>query len=167
VVRLTGFCCSARCPRAWRVGSLSSSKGQNNLSLMLKRGIEVLVGAALVDALLAVLPVVAQAQGGRTDIHEAPVATGWGMVDSGIEAWVGKVVELWAAGEDESWLGVLEGWNERGVVLRYSEGMACFEASRGDRMLSPMLILFPWPAVRFVGVDVEELEGNQHSPDRP
>jgi hypothetical protein len=39
VARFTGFCCSARCPRAWRVGSLSSSKGQNNLSLMLKRGI--------------------------------------------------------------------------------------------------------------------------------
>jgi hypothetical protein len=60
VARFTGFCCSARCPRAWRVGSLSSSKGQNNLSLMLKRSIGVLVGAALVVALLAVLPAVAQ-----------------------------------------------------------------------------------------------------------
>jgi hypothetical protein len=74
VARFTGFCCSARCPRAWRVGSLSSSKGQNNLSLMLKRGIEVLVGAALVDALLAVLPAVDHAQEGRTPIQEAPVA---------------------------------------------------------------------------------------------
>jgi hypothetical protein len=74
VARFTGFCCSARCPRAWRVGSLSSSKGQNNLSLMLKRGIGVLVGAALVVALLAVLPAVDQAQEGRTLIQEAPVA---------------------------------------------------------------------------------------------
>jgi LysM repeat protein len=74
VARFTGFCCSARCPRAWRVGSLSSSKGQNNLSLMLKRGIGVLAGAALVVALLAVLPAVAQAQEGRTPIQEAPVA---------------------------------------------------------------------------------------------
>jgi hypothetical protein len=74
VARFTGFCCSARCPRAWRVGSLSSSKGQNNLSLMLKRGIGVLVGAALVVALLAVLPAVDQAQEGRTPIQEAPVA---------------------------------------------------------------------------------------------
>jgi hypothetical protein len=134
---------------------------------MLKRGIEVLVGAVLVDALLAVLPAVAQAQGGRTAIQEAPVATRWGMVDSGLEAWVGKVVELWAVGEDESWLGVLEGWNERGVVLRYSDGMACFEASRGDRILSPMVVLFPWSVVRFVGVDLEELEASHPLPDRP
>jgi hypothetical protein len=88
------------------------------------------------------------------------------MVDIALEAWVGKVVQLWAVGEDEPWLGVLEAWNERGVVLRYSEGMACFEASRGDRKLSPMLVLCPWPVVRFVGVELEELEANQHSPDR-
>ena len=56
MARFTGFCCSARCPRAWRVGRLSSSKGQNNLSLKLERDIGVLVGAALVVALLAVLP---------------------------------------------------------------------------------------------------------------
>ena len=71
MARFTGFCCSARCPRAWRVGSLSSSKGQNNLSLMLKRGIGVLVGAALVVALLAAVD---QAQEGRTPVQEAPVA---------------------------------------------------------------------------------------------
>jgi hypothetical protein len=65
------------------------------------------------------------------------------MVHGGIERWIGKVVQLWAKGEDESWLGVLEGCDDRGVVLRYSDGMACFEASRGDRDLSPMLILFP------------------------
>jgi LysM repeat protein len=41
---------------------------------MLKRGIEVLVGAALMVALLAVLPGVAQAQEGRAAIQEAPVA---------------------------------------------------------------------------------------------
>jgi hypothetical protein len=87
-----------------------------------------------------------------------------GMTHTGIEEWVGKVVQLWALGEDESWLGVLEGFNERGVVLRYSESMASFEASRGDRKLSPMLVLFPWGAVRFVGVELEELEGNQPSP---
>jgi LysM repeat protein len=74
VARFTGFCCSARCPRAWRVGRLSSSKGLNNLSLMLKRSIGVPVRAALVVALLAVLPAVAQAQEGRTPIQEAPVA---------------------------------------------------------------------------------------------
>lgn len=74
MARFTGFCCSARCPRARRVGRLSSSKGQNNLSLMLKRSIGVPVRAALVVALLAVLPAVAQAQEGRTPIQEAPVA---------------------------------------------------------------------------------------------
>jgi hypothetical protein len=134
---------------------------------MLRRGIEMLVGAVQVVALLAMHPAVAQAQERTTAIQEAPVATRRGMVDSGLEAWVGKVVQLWAAGEDVSWLGVLEGWNERGVVLRYSEGMACLEASLGDRNLSPMLILFPWSVVRFVGVDLEEFEGNQCPPDRP
>jgi hypothetical protein len=74
VARFTGFCCSARCPRARRVGRLTSSKGQNNLSLMLKRSIGVPVRAALVVALLTVLPAVAQAQEGRTPIQEAPVA---------------------------------------------------------------------------------------------
>ena len=87
------------------------------------------------------------------------------MVDIALEAWVGKIVQLWAVGENEPWLGVLEGWNERGVLLRYSDGMARFEASRGDRVLSPMVVLFPWSVVRFVGVDLEELEGNELSPD--
>ena len=95
------------------------------------------------------------------------MSTQLGMVHSSIEEWVGKVVQLWAVGEDESWLGVFEAWNERGLVLRYSEAMARFEASRGDRTLSPMLMFFPWSAVRFVGVDMEELEGNQHPPEIP
>jgi hypothetical protein len=81
------------------------------------------------------------------------------------EAWVGKVAQLWVIGEDEPWLGVLEAWNERGVVLRYGEGVARFEASRGDRALGPMMMLFPWSAVRFVGVDLEELEGGERSPE--
>ena len=82
------------------------------------------------------------------------------------EAWVGKVVQLWVIEEDEPWLGVLEAWNERGVVLRYGEGVARFEASRGDRALGPMMMLFPWSAVRFVGVDLEELEGGERAPSR-
>ena len=89
------------------------------------------------------------------------------MVDIALEAWVGKIVQLWAVGENEPWLGVLEGWNERGVLLRYSDGMARFEASRGDRVLSPMVVLFPWSVVRFVGVDLEELEASHPLPDRP
>jgi hypothetical protein len=44
------------------------------------------------------------------------------MHKTDLEAWVGKVVQLWVIGEDEPWLGVLEAWNERGVVLRYGEG---------------------------------------------
>jgi hypothetical protein len=134
---------------------------------MLKRGIEVLVGAVQEAALLTALPAVAQAQVRTTAIQEAPVATSRTMVDSALEEWVGKVVQLWAVGEDEPWLGVLEAWNERGVILRYSEGIACFEASLGDRKLSPMMVLFPWWVVRFVGVDLEEIEGNHHPPDRP
>lgn len=89
------------------------------------------------------------------------------MTHGGMETWIGKVVQLRAVGEDEPWLGVLEGWNERGVVLRYGESVARFEASRGDRQLSPMIMLFPWSSVRFVGVDLEELEGRERSPERP
>lgn len=89
------------------------------------------------------------------------------MTHSGMETWIGKVVQLRAVGEDEPWLGFLEGWNERGVVLRYAESVARFEASRGDRQLSPMMMLFPWSSVRFVGVDLEELEGRERSPERP
>jgi hypothetical protein len=89
------------------------------------------------------------------------------MTHDGMETWIGKVVQLRAVGEDEPWLGVLEGWNERGVVLRYGESVARFEASRGDRQMSPMMMLFPWSSVRFVGVDLEELEGRERSPERP
>ena len=88
------------------------------------------------------------------------------MTYGGMEAWVGKVVQLWAVGGDEPWLGVLEGWNERGVVLCYGESLARFEASRGDRQMSPMMMLFPWSSVWFVGVDLEELEGRERSPER-
>ena len=88
------------------------------------------------------------------------------MQNRDLEAWVGKVVQLWVIGEDEPWLGVLEDWNERGVVLRYEESVACFERSRGDRALSPMMMLFPWPALRFVGVDLEELEGGESLRER-
>ena len=31
------------------------------------------------------------------------------FVYGGVEAWVGKVVQLWAEGENEPWLGVLSG----------------------------------------------------------
>ena len=92
------------------------------------------------------------------------------MTHGGVETWIGKVVQLWVIGEDEPWLGVLEGWNERGVVVRYGEGVARVEASRGDRALSPMMMLFPWSAVRFVGVigvELEELEGGERAPERP
>src|ERR687894_2084532 len=85
------------------------------------------------------------------------------MTHGDMKAWVGKVVQVCLVGEDQTWLGVLEGWNERGVVLRYTEDMACFEASRGDRAVRPMLMLFPWSAVRFVGVDLEELEASARS----
>ena len=88
------------------------------------------------------------------------------MHKTDLEAWVGKVVQLWVTGEDEPWLGLLEAWNERGVVLRYGESVAHFEASRGDRALSPMMMLFPWLTIRFVGVDLEELEGGERSPER-
>jgi hypothetical protein len=64
-------------------------------------------------------------------------------------------------------LGYWKAGTSEAVVVRYGEGVARFEASRGDRALSPMMMLFPWTAVRFVGVELEELEGGERAPERP
>jgi hypothetical protein len=50
------------------------------------------------------------------------------------------------------------------VILCYSEDIARFEASRDDRQSSPMLMLFPWSGVRYIGIDLEVLEGDRRPP---
>ena len=125
MARFTGFCCSARCPRAWRVGRLSSSKGQNNLSLMLKRSIGVLVRAALVVALLAVLPAVAQAQEGRTPIQEAPVA------NRGADAASARVVVRLG---DTLWSISSEQLGPKATPRQIANGVECIYALNQDQI---------------------------------
>jgi hypothetical protein len=50
------------------------------------------------------------------------------MAESGglpgwVEAWVGKVVQVHVHGDPDPLFGVLEDWDQRGVVLRHTEDM--------------------------------------------
>jgi hypothetical protein len=55
--------------------------------------------------------------------------------------------------------GVLEDWDQRGVVLRHTEDMVSLTASRVEDVPSePMMILVTWSAIRYVSVLLEELE---------
>jgi hypothetical protein len=78
-----------------------------------------------------------------------------------LEAWVGKAVQVLVAGDREPWVGNLVGWEDRGIVLRYTE--ATPEADRAARnephVSEGHLILFPWPTVRYVGISEEDLGG--------
>ena len=86
------------------------------------------------------------------------------MAESGglpgwVEAWVGKVVQVYVHGDSDPLFGVLEDWDRRGVVLRHTEDMVSLTASRVEDVPSePMMILVTWSAVRYVSVLLEELE---------
>jgi hypothetical protein len=41
-----------------------------------------------------------------------------------VEAWVGKVVQVHVHGDPDPLFGVLEDWDQRGVVLRHTEDIA-------------------------------------------
>jgi hypothetical protein len=77
-----------------------------------------------------------------------------------LEAWVGKYVQVLVTGDSEPLIGVLEGWHERGVVLRYTQGMARLGESHGEGSLRthPHLTLFPWSVVRRVSIELRDLE---------
>ena len=75
-----------------------------------------------------------------------------------VEAWVGKVVQVLVRRDSDPWVALLEGWDERGVVLRYTDLDAQVSESRGEDPLPPMLILFPWAAVDYVSVQLEDVE---------
>lgn len=74
-----------------------------------------------------------------------------------LEAWVGKAVQVLVKGDSDPWVALLEGWDERGVVLRYTEQDARLSESRGEEPLDPMLLLIPWAEVRYVSVGLEDL----------
>ena len=55
--------------------------------------------------------------------------------------------------------GILEDWDQRGVVLRHTEDMVRLTASRVEDVPSePRMILVTWSSVRYVSVLLEELE---------
>ena len=80
----------------------------------------------------------------------------------GLEAWVGSAVYVLLTGEREHWVGVLQDWDERGVVLHHTQRDIRFRASEGEAPEEggpdkPMLVLFPWAQVRHVGVLLDDL----------
>jgi hypothetical protein len=82
-----------------------------------------------------------------------------GGLPSWVEAWVGKVVQVHVQGDPDPLFGVLEDWDQRGVVLRHTEDMVRLTASRVEDVPSePMMILVTWSSVRYVSVLMEELE---------
>jgi hypothetical protein len=82
-----------------------------------------------------------------------------GGLPSWVEAWVGKVVQVYVHGDSDPLFGVLVDWDARGVVLRHTEEMVGLTASRVEDVPSePMMILVTWSAVRYVSVLLEELE---------
>ena len=82
-----------------------------------------------------------------------------GGLPSWVEAWVGKVVQVYVHGDSDPLFGVLVDWDSRGVVLRHTEDMGRLTASHVEDVPSePMMILVTWSAVRYVSVPLEELE---------
>ena len=86
------------------------------------------------------------------------------MVESGglpawVGSWVGKVVQVYVHGDSDPLFGILEDWDQRGVVLRHTEDMVRLTASRVEDVPSePRMILVTWSSVRYVSVLLEELE---------
>ena len=81
------------------------------------------------------------------------------MRDTGaLDAWVGGLVQVLVTGDSGPWVAFLEGWDDRGVVLRYTEGMARIDEEKGREPLTPRLVLFPWQVVRYVSISLENLE---------
>ena len=85
------------------------------------------------------------------------------MEDRGLEAWIGREVVVFLTDDSDPWHGLLQDWDERGVVLHHDEKVVRYlqetqgEAAADARPHKPMLILFPWAQVRNVGVFVDDL----------
>ncbi len=97
--------------------------------------------------------------GDRRYLREADVTESSGL-PAWVGSWVGKVVQVHVHGDPDPLLGVLEDWDERGVVLRHTEDLVRFSQSQGDEEApqAPMMILVTWSAVRYVSVLLEDLE---------
>ena len=83
------------------------------------------------------------------------------MAERALDAWIGK--DVWVVIGDEQgepYFGILEGWDERGVILRYTERAIRMREERGSEGPSkPALLLFPWTMVRHIGIYQDRLEG--------
>lgn len=75
-----------------------------------------------------------------------------------MEGWVGKAVQLMTHENPDPHVGLLEGWDDRGVVLRFVELGARLYGPPDPKPTPPMLVLFPWSAIAWVSVALEDLE---------
>jgi len=75
-----------------------------------------------------------------------------------MEGWVGKVVQVTTNEEPDPEVGLLEGWDDRGVLLRFAELEARLSGPLHEEPPPPMVVLFPWSAIAYVGVSAEDVE---------
>jgi hypothetical protein len=75
-----------------------------------------------------------------------------------MEGGVGEVVQILTHEDPGPHAGLLEGWDDRGVVLRFAELGARLSGPLGEEPTPPMLVLFPWAATAWVSVAVEDVE---------
>ncbi len=65
-------------------------------------------------------------------------------------------MQLMTHEDPDSQVRLLEGWDDRGVVLRFAELDARLSGPL-DEEPPPMLVLFPWAAIAWVSVAVEDV----------
>ena len=75
-----------------------------------------------------------------------------------MEGWVGKVVQLLTHEDPGPHVGQLEGWDDRGVVVRFAELGARLSGPSDEEPTPPMLVLFPWAAIAWVSVAAEDVD---------
>jgi hypothetical protein len=70
------------------------------------------------------------------------------MAEDGLmEGWVGKVVQVLTHEDPDPHIGMLEGWDDQGVVLRFAELDARLSGPLDEEPTPPMLVHFPWAAI--------------------
>ena len=74
-----------------------------------------------------------------------------------MEVWVGKAVRLMTHEYSDPHVGLLEGWDDRGVVLRFAELGARLYGTRDAEPTPPLLVPFPWAVIAWVGVTLEDV----------
>ena len=70
---------------------------------------------------------------------------------------VGNVVRLMTHDDPGPHVGLLEGWDGRGVVLRFVQLGARLYGTRDAEPAPPLLVRFPWAVIAWVGVTLEDV----------